>query len=424
MFDEYTFNPPPEKNRKVDILYSILAAIFAIIAGLCAMALYFWLENLFGLPLRVGIAFFGFTLTLFAMLLIASCIGSRFREDVLTGKQQLSSILLPLLGLCVAAAVVGCLFQWLYQLNVSKGISDADAYVFLVDTSASMDQTDPTNKRYDAIDSLIAKKGGKFPYMVYNFDTELRLVRPMAAENETHGYSRPINSGGTNCYAVLDEAMDRYAAGEWGSVGRICVLMVTDANFGKDSQETKNAVHERFRSAGIPISTVYVNDYQDSDDYSANLQEISSATGGKFVKVNDIENIGQAVQDAAIIATNHSLLAGKSSDAIHRIILRALAMSTLCAISCFGCLIAYGRNESGRTVLISSLVRVPLVLVICLATCTLDGNLALLSLLVCFSLMSPWPFIRDITPPQMPFNKSDENSSLQTKKQVRFDDTW
>lgn len=424
MFDEYEFNTSPAKNRKVDILYSILAAIFAIISGLCAMALYFRLETLLGLPLRVGIAFLGFTLTLFGLLLVASCIGNRFKENVLTGKQRLSTVLLPLLGLCVAAAVVGCLFQWLYQMNVFKESDDADAYVFLVDVSVSMDGTDPANKRYDAIDSLIAKKGKNFPYMVYSFNTELTLLRPMATEKETRGYSRPENWGGTDCYAVLDEAMDRYTAGEWGNVGKICVLMVTDADFGNDTQATKDAIHARFRSAGIPISTVYVNEYDIIFDFSANLQEISNATGGKFVKVDDIKNIGQAVQNAAINRSSHSLLADKSSDAIHRIILRALVMCILCAISCFGCLIAYGRNETGKSVLISSLVRVPLVLIICLSTCMLGGKLALLSLLTCFSLMSPWPFIRDIVPLQVSLNEFEDPLSTQTSKQVRYDDTW
>ncbi len=161
MYEIYA-DPTPVK-KEFDFLYFLLSIIVAGIAGFAALWQYWSIHTDLYLPLRVGISFFSFAFLFVLLMLIISLIGGRFNENVFNGKLRISTIFLPLAGICLAAAVVGGLFQWLYLQNFSAKPKGANAYVFLVDNSSSMTGSDPDFSRYDAIDSLVSSKGDAFP---------------------------------------------------------------------------------------------------------------------------------------------------------------------------------------------------------------------------------------------------------------------
>ncbi len=142
--------------KKFDFLFTFISLIAAAVAGVGAIWVYeVGFTDSVGLPIRVGAAFVAFTVTFLLLMLLLCVICGKFRENVLNGKRSVATILLPLLGLCAAAGLAAGLFQWLYQQDLFSRPVTADAYVFIVDTSDSMNWNDEKGARYDAIDRLI-----------------------------------------------------------------------------------------------------------------------------------------------------------------------------------------------------------------------------------------------------------------------------
>ena len=137
--------------------FSISAVMLSIIGGLLAfligeMIIKFgeeWPAYLrAGVYFGIGAMFIG-AMILLSQWLSPQLIGYRWKEQYFkTSLKLFIPTTLLMLGLC------GGLFQFLYGMNISKEKAYKDI-VIAIDTSGSMDQSDPTGERFNATSSLI-----------------------------------------------------------------------------------------------------------------------------------------------------------------------------------------------------------------------------------------------------------------------------
>ncbi len=335
------------EETSFDFLFTCLSLVLSLLVAWGTYTFcYQPLEAIYRSPiLPVALTFLVFTLALLMLMLLLSVVTGRFKENVFTGRSSTGIVVLIILGVCAGVALLAGLFQFLYQLNFVKG---TDAHIYMVDISYSMDANDPHGKSFDAIDELVDEKGDHFPYMIYTFNDDIQLIRGMLTNAEQEGYKIPVNTGTTDLYRCLDLMMDDLQSGQWKIPSNTQVIVITDAETSEPSNYTQ--ILQRYTDAGLSVSTIYLK-----RDNSSLLQKISAITGGTYVQINDASELGGAVAMAA--SGTRSLLENRDSGSELYAVLRILFLTLLgCGIG-FGGMMAYGRHEAGRLILISSPIK-------------------------------------------------------------------
>lgn len=178
--------------------------------------------------------------------------------------------------------------------------------VIVMDASDSMTKTDGPEFRYDAVEQfafLLADTGNYLGCVV--FDTHNREVNSLEAVNgqadkdsvvDTLRETKP-NHGWTNIGEALDTAVDMIEADGNPELPSVIVL-VSDGNTAFDDEATwdeslekKADAIEKAREDGIMIYSVCLNADANNPADVSEMQQISDATGGVCIEVNDSEDL-------------------------------------------------------------------------------------------------------------------------------------
>lgn len=177
--------------------------------------------------------------------------------------------------------------------------------VFVVDASGSMRVTDEPGYRFEAIKlfaSLLADGGNYLGGVVFNHDI-IKVIEPseMKSLDDKRSVTSEISSitpgGGTNIGYALDEAIDTLLENGNPDLPSVIVFLsdgetdLDDKKLLEDSLEVKADAIQRAREEGIPICSVSLNA---NDESLTEMEQISSATGGLFIEVNDSEDLKEA----------------------------------------------------------------------------------------------------------------------------------
>lgn len=199
--------------------------------------------------------------------------------------------------LLVAALSAG--FEFLYGEISFLGRRQAfSSYLFVIDHSGSMNETDPDGLRYEAIRKLLEHKDPDFCYGVYHFSDTAGMVRGMAPVSEKSPETEIINEGGTAVLHALDTILEDLDSGKLKLDQRCRMILLSDG-YATDVDEAGryDCIRrlEQFAECGISISTVGMAGEADTQL----LTLIADKTGGTYVSVGDVSQLEQGMRQAA-----------------------------------------------------------------------------------------------------------------------------
>ena len=205
---------------------------------------------------------------------------------------------------------------------VRQPSSEQGQFSVLIDSSGSMDDNDPDDKRIEAaktfIDELF-RYGGGSEVAVYDWNcpcedfSRTNTLHDFATESEADALKiaaeEIISDGGTPLFDSMMELldhMDERAAGEPGGIGS-GLIALTDGKDG-DSVSSADEVIERAQELNIPIYIVGIGpasrEHPDSELSAVReAEKLTGATGGVYTSVENIDTLQQFARNVAQGAT-------------------------------------------------------------------------------------------------------------------------
>ncbi len=201
-------------------------------------------------------------------------------------------------SLLLMAALSAC-FEFLYEeISLSGRRQVFSSYLFVIDNSGSMNETDPDGLRYEAIEKLLEQKDTDFCYGVYHFSDTAKMVRAMAPVSEKGPESEAVNEGGTAVLHALDTVLGDLDSGKLILDQRCRMILLSDG-YATDVDEAGryDCIRrlEQFAERGISISTVGMA----GDVDTQLLMLVADKTGGTYVSVRDVSQLEQGMRQAA-----------------------------------------------------------------------------------------------------------------------------
>jgi len=263
-----------KKNRKFDfvtLLLSVLAGLLWAFLGRILIQLFYlrmWT------PLLIGLYFLGLALILILVTWVCTVIKGRLMPERNSYPKAFA--------LALAIFVLAGLFQWIYSRDFQ--IHDAPtrdtSLIFLVDDSGSMMQNDPNVVRVSAIKDLLAGCDPDFPYAVYAFTQDIRLVSLIQPASEAASNPMKMNSYGlTNIADAIAYVANDIESGVLEAGARPHIILITDGRPEGKSNHTLSDAIQCARKVNARISTVGVGDEIDQ----SYLTDIAIKTGGNCV---------------------------------------------------------------------------------------------------------------------------------------------
>lgn len=228
-------------------------------------------------------------------LILAACVICELISPCLTVDKQVS---MKHFGMALAAALAAfllmCLCEFIYELNSAYTVAEFNDYIFVVDDSGSMSGSDPSDLRYSALDNLLESMGQDKRVGLIRF-TDQRDSAPIQMDYLTPGHKeilkeniqRHQSSGGTDIQQALDQALEMYSQDALSGRHPVVVLL-SDGG----SSVNVSGVANRYLKEGVAISTVALG----SGASEALLQELAQATGGQYFEVEEADGLVTAFQ--------------------------------------------------------------------------------------------------------------------------------
>lgn len=227
--------------------------------------------------------------------------------------------------------LLSALFAFLYGWIGTGHRLDVSSYLFVIDNSGSMNQTDPSGMRYEAIDRLLEDKEPEFCYGIYHFADDAEMVRNMAPVREGRTEYEAENGGGTAVIRALDTILSDLDTGRLVLDDRCRMILLSDG-YATDVDDTScyDCIRrlEQFAKRGISISTVGMT----KDVDTQLLMLAADKTGGTYVSVQDVEQLEQGMRQAAQTDGENRDLLGYRSENDTGILLAVLRVCFIVAL--------------------------------------------------------------------------------------------
>lgn len=271
--------------------YSFCMISGSIIAGILA---FFVCENIYRLfndtlP-RPCVTLIYFTVMFFIIALLLFVLQSMIfskSQFILNKKQLFISALGIMLG--------SIMFEFIYDLDINSQNDRVSSYIFIIDNSGSMSETDPDGMRYRAIEKLLEDKSDKFEYAIYSFANEVTLLRPMTPKSESMDININ-NSGQTFMGNALSNISDEIKSKKI-KVGKKCVVILLSDGLAMDidSYEQIDLLVAPFVEQKIIINTIGLQLDKNALEL---MNAIATKTGGTCIAAENISELEYAMLQA------------------------------------------------------------------------------------------------------------------------------
>lgn len=197
-------------------------------------------------------------------------------------------------GVALLTFLVMCLCEFLYEINSAFTVAEFNDFIFAVDDSSSMSDSDPTDLRYSALAELLESMGEDKRVGLIRFTDQLD-TEPVKMDYLTQGQrdtllqniQRHQSNGGTDIQMVLEKALEMYSQSQLAGRSPVVVLL---SDGGSHVQIDK--VAREYIDQGVAVSTVALGDGANV----ALLQNLAQATGGQYFEVEQADGLVQAFQ--------------------------------------------------------------------------------------------------------------------------------
>ncbi len=196
-------------------------------------------------------------------------------------------------------ALFSALFAFLYsRIGTGAERQEFSSYLFVIDHSGSMNQTDPHGMRYEAMEKLLEHKKASFCYGIYYFADTVEMARNMAPVGEKSSVRQVENGGGTAVNKALETILQDLKDGRLVLTDRCRMILLSDG-YATDVDEVSryDCIRrlEQFADRGISISTVGMTGDVDKEL----LMLVADKTGGTYVSVQEVEQLEAGMRQAA-----------------------------------------------------------------------------------------------------------------------------
>lgn len=258
-------------------------------------------QDILPMPLLIGLYFLG--LAVFVAIGCAAIVALMYHYN-----QGYRDIVLRSLLLFLAVFAAAALFEFLYELQLNGRNREPGSYIFLMDSSGSMEANDPENRRYEAIQSVLANQEEDFPFAVYTFANDSTLVRDMGPVSQGTEFQMEEPYGGTAIRTVLEDLYDDIDSGviDPGKNGKVILFSdgyATDMGLFGFGKIGLGRVLKKFSKANLSISAVGLGD--PDDDL---MERIAGKTGGVYISVDDASQLNDAMKEAVRQESSRNLL--------------------------------------------------------------------------------------------------------------------
>lgn len=276
--------------------FSLLTVLLSLFGGLITLfigEIIFSLKGsvseyiLMGFYFGVG-AFVISAMILFAQAISPTLIGYRWKTQYLG-----TSLKLFIPSTLIMIGLSAFFLQGLYGMQIGIGKAAKDI-IIAIDTSGSMNETDPNGERFDAVKALIEELKEDKKVALVTFDEEPYTVFDFTALNDSAGrqmmkenIDNIVNSknGLTEikkmmeyCYEVIDHRADK--------TRKSSLIIVSDGEPTDGSEQNIPLLTEKYRAENIPIYTVgMMHKTAKTEQY---LEAIANTAGGKHFSISRV----------------------------------------------------------------------------------------------------------------------------------------
>lgn len=361
-----------KNNKKFNFVLMLTTLVTALVAGLVVRLLHgsllqAWGESGWGGPLTVGLSFGAFLVIVGLDVLLTSNLMGTYRADVVTGKNsRLRVFAYMMLGVLAMMLVMG-LAELLYECSFRSEPKEKPAtYVFMIDDSSSMLENDPNEMRYQVVERLLKDQHPETHYTVYAFSSSTKLIVPMQTVAEGFPSYPSPDYRVTNMKGCMEQVIDDYENGVWSAEGAIKVILITDGAptdmtghyYEMSDFDLFAEVLDRFRNQGIAFNSVGVR-YADD----AMMTRMASYTGGTYVRIDDAEQLVEAVNDATasikVERIERTLLTERNEEARDWLyaLIRILAVALSGVILAATAVVCYGNADASSFLVMANAIK-------------------------------------------------------------------
>lgn len=294
-------------SRKRFSMKMLAGSIFAgAVYGIAGEAAYRYMKQHVSPIAGTTLYFTGMYLFLGIVVYLVGRMGQSKADGRVNKKQWAAAFALIVLFSALSA--------WFYNwIGTGWHRQEFPAYLFVIDNSGSMNETDPDGMRYEAIDKLLEHKEPEFCYGIYYFADTAKIARNMAPIREGNAKLEPENGGGTAVIGVLDTILQDLESERLKLPDRCRMILLSDGYATDvDAASRYDCIRrlEQFADKGISISTVGMAGDVDTEL----LMLAADKTGGTYVSVQDVEQLEAGMRMAAQSDAEHRDLLGYRSE--------------------------------------------------------------------------------------------------------------
>jgi len=290
------------------VLFSLFGGLITLIIGELILNLKGSMPEYFLMGLYFGVgAFVISAMIVLSQLISPQIIGYRWKEQYLG-----TSLKLFIPSTLILLGVSATLLQFTYGVQIGKGKQIKDI-IIAVDTSGSMNETDPNGGRFMAVKELIDELEedkrvalvtfDQVPSTVFDFTTR----EPLNVQTMKDAIDSVINSekGKTEIKSMVDytyDIIDKKSDPERGS----SLIIVSDGEPTDGSDQNISLLTERYREKNIPIYTIgMMHKTTQTEDY---LEAIANDTGGEHFSIQRTSMLKKTFEQIRYSQNSRNLL--------------------------------------------------------------------------------------------------------------------
>lgn len=265
--------------------------------------------------LLMGLYFGQYALFVGLMCLVAEMISPRLNGSGWKQRYVGASWKMLVPSTFLLIGVVAMLLQFAYG-STFQSASSSNNIVMLLDTSGSMNRSDPDSRLFPAAADMVQKMEDGTNVAVISFNDSTEVVQPLTQINGQAVKDQVVqklreqtgmNGGGTDIDKALQTALDHLQASQ--KLANSTVVLMSD---GYSRVDLDRALAP-YKQANVVIHTVGMSAI-DADGTQL-LQQISNATGGTYFDVAHADQITGAFGQIIELTRHERTLVSPRSDA-------------------------------------------------------------------------------------------------------------
>lgn len=296
--------------------FSILVVLFSLIGGMASfivgeVLVAFW--GGFSEYLLIGLYFGGGALWVSGMLVVSQMIspqliGYRWRSNYLGNSLKL---FIPSTLIMVGVGAMVMQFIYGFEINKTREIKDI---VVVIDTSGSMNETDPLNLRFEAVKEMISTLKRDKRVALVTFDDTPNLIFDLTEVNNptqmnavtakidgmtgTAQGSTEVKAMLTYVYNLIEKEQDLNRAAS--------VIILSDGEPSDGAHKDVLTLVENYRQAKIPIYTIGMMYKTVATERF--LSEVAAYTGGRHLSISGTDSLRKAFDNIRYFQETRNLV--------------------------------------------------------------------------------------------------------------------